>query len=261
MKTVKISALVLAMAGVFATSVNAQSAKTNAWEGADVAVSAGYGQFSPKIGSITTSALAIPIGPNHTAPYAIASSGYSISQASDVNTGTVNVSAGYNWGINSDYVLGLRLAYYTGASSSAGGSFATYNATPGIYNNTAVVPANTLLQTSPIQYNVKNLYSVVLTPGYALDKDRLVYAKVGYTGATIGVNGPTLAYSTVSLSGYALGVGYKQMISQSLYMLGEFNYAGFSNKTVTLTNTSGVNLTGSFGGSGIDFLVGIGYRF
>ena len=39
MKTVKISALVLAMAGVFATSAQAQSAKTNAWEGA-------YGQVS-----------------------------------------------------------------------------------------------------------------------------------------------------------------------------------------------------------------------
>lgn len=33
MKTVKISALVLAMAGMFATTANAQSANANPWEG------------------------------------------------------------------------------------------------------------------------------------------------------------------------------------------------------------------------------------
>ena len=254
MKTVKISALALAMMGVFATSANAQSAKTNPWEGADVAVSVGYGQFTPKIGSISTSALTFPTSYGNTT----ASSGYSTSQANNVTTGTANISAGYNWGINSDYVLGVRATYYTGASSSATGSFSTYT---GVTASPVPAPAGTFLQTSPIQYNVKNLYSIVLTPGYAIDKDRLAYAKVGYTGASIGINGPTLAYSTVGLTGYSLGVGYKQMITQSLYMLGEFNYAGFSNKTVTLTNTSGVNLTGAFGGSGIDFLVGVGYRF
>ena len=258
MKTVKISALVLAMAGVFATSANAQSTKTNPWEGADVAVSVGYGQFTPKIGSITTSALTFPVAAAGGA-YTTAASGTSASQANNVNTGTANISAGYNWGINSDYVLGIRATYYTGASSAASGSFTTSTAAVA---SPIPVPAGTQLgAASPITYNVKNLYSVVLTPGYAIDKERLVYAKIGYTGATIGLNGPTLAYSTVGLSGYNLGVGYKQMITQSLYMLGEFNYAGFSNKTVTLTNTSGVNLTGAFGGSGIDFLVGVGYRF
>lgn len=255
MKTVKISALVLAMAGMFATSANAQSSKVNPWEGADVAVSFGYGQFTPKIGTITTSALRFPTPYGYTT----AASGTSSSSVNDVTTGTANISAGYNWGINSNYVLGLRATYYPGASSAASGSFTT--STAALASPVPVAAGTTLGAPAPISYNVKNLYSIVLTPGYAIDKDRLVYAKVGYTGATIGLNGPTLAYSTTNLTGYSLGVGYKQMISQSLYLLGEFNYAGFSNKTVTLTNTSGVNLTGTFGGSGIDFLVGVGYRF
>ncbi|QWD91690.1 outer membrane protein [Polynucleobacter sp. MWH-Braz-FAM2G] len=257
MKTVKISALALAIAGVFATSVHAQSAKTNAWEGADVAVSVGYGQFTPKIGSISTSALRFPVAAAGGA-YTTASSGSATSSANDVTTATANISAGYNWGINSNYVLGIRATYYPGASSAASGSFTTSTAAVA---SPIPVPAGTTLVTNPISYNVKNLYSVVLTPGYAIDNQRLAYLKVGYTGSTIGINGPTLAYSTVNLSGYSLGVGYKQMVSESLYVLGEFNYAGFSNKTVTLTNTSGVNLTGAFGGSGIDFLVGLGYRF
>ncbi len=259
MKTVKISALVLAMAGVFATSANAQSAKVNAWEGADVAVSFGYGQFTPKVGSISTSAITYPVTVGGNTYSTTAPSGRSSASVNDVTTGTANFSAGYNWGINSNYVLGLRATYYPGASSGASGAFTTSTAA---VSSPVAVPAGTQLGApAPITYNVKNLYSIVLTPGYALDKDRLVYAKVGYTGATIGLSGPTLAYSSTNLTGYSLGLGYKQMISQSLYLLGEFNYAGYSNKTVTLTNTSGTNLTGTLGGSGIDFLVGVGYRF
>jgi outer membrane immunogenic protein len=237
MKTVKISALVLAMAGVFATSANAQSTKTNAWEGAYGQVSVGYAQFTPKIGNGTTTAT---VG-----PYPIGVS----ATANNVNTGTANLSAGYNFGIGTDYVLGVGASYYPGASSSAPATF------------TFTLPSGTPVQSGSATYNVKNLYSIYLSPGYVIDKDRLAYLKVGYTGSTIGLNGPTLAYSTVSLSGYNLGLGYKQMISQSLYMLGEFNYASFSNKTATVTQTTGVQLTAPFGGSGFDFLVGVGYRF
>jgi outer membrane immunogenic protein len=239
MKTVKISALVLAMAGIFATSANAQSAKANAWEGAYGQVGVGYGSFTPKIGNGSTDKV-IGLGPTYANVTA---------SASNVNTGTANLSAGYNFGINSDYILGVGVSYYPGASSSAPGTF------------TFTTPGGTPLQSGPATYNVKNLYSVFLSPGYVIDKDRLAYLKVGYTGATIGLNGPTLSYSTINLTGYTLGLGYKQMITQSLYMLGEFNYAGYSNKTVTLTQITGTNLTAPFGGSGIDFLVGVGYRF
>jgi hypothetical protein len=245
---------IFAFTSIAASSVMAQSTKTNPWEGADVSVSAGYAQFTPKVGAVTTSALTFPTPAGNTT----ASSGTATSQANNLNTGTANISAGYNWGINSDYVLGIRATYYPSASSSASGSFAISTAATA---SPIPAPAGTYLTTSQIQYNIKNLYSIVLTPGYSLDKQRLIYAKVGYTGATIGVNGPTLAYSTVGLSGYSLGLGYKQMISESIYMLGEFNYAGYSNTSATLTNTSGVRLTGTFGGSGIDFLVGLGYRF
>ena len=241
MKTVKISALVLAMAGVFATSANAQSAKANAWEGAYGQVSVGYAQFTPKIGNgTTTQALPSYLGGGFANVTAT---------ANNVNTGSANLAAGYNFGIGSDYVLGVGASYYPGASSSAsaGFTFTTQGGTP--------------IQSGNATYNVKNLYSVFLTPGYVIDKDRLAYLKVGYTGATIGLNGPTLAYSTVGLSGYNLGLGYKQMVTQSLYVLGEFNYASFSNKTTTLTQTTGVQLTAPFGGSGMDFLVGLGYRF
>ena len=165
--------------------------------------------------------------------------------------------------------MGLGLTYYTGATGGASGTLSPTPTNPlliGAYGPT--------LPSVNLSYQVKNLWAISLTPGYAIDKDRLVYAKVGYTGVTIGASGASapgalggssVAYQTVTLSGYNLGLGYKQIITGSLYWLAEANYASFSNKTATigLTNSIAGPATGtmSFGGSGYNFLAGVGYRF
>ena len=77
----------------------------------------------------------------------------------------------------------------------------------------------------------------------------------------MGLNGDTLSYSTLTLGGFNLGVGYKQMISQSIYLLGEFNFSSFSTKTANVTNTTGHAISAPVGATGTDILVGIGYRF
>ena len=248
MKTVKISALVLAMAGVFATSANAQSAKTNAWEGAYGQIGVGFGIFSPSISNGT---------PTYPAPYSGIPATTSTSNINNVNTGLVNLAAGYNFGINESYILGIGVTYYPGASSSATG-----NLTVG--TSTYPYSLSPLLnKTETATYNVKNLYSIVLTPGYVIDKDRLAYAKIGYTGATIGLSTASIAYNTNNLSGLALGLGYKQMVTSSIYAFGEVNYATYGNKSVpTITSSSGATYSGiSIKGTGTDFLVGLGYRF
>ena len=248
MKTVKISALVLAMAGVFATSASAQSAKTNAWEGAYGQLGVGFGIFTPSISSGT---------PTYPAPYSSIPATMSTSNINNVNTGLLNLAVGYNFGINESYVLGVAATYYPGASSSATG-----NLTVG----TSVSPYSLsprLNSTETATYNIKNLYSIVLTPGYVIDKDRLAYAKVGYTGATIGLSTASIAYNTTNLTGYTLGLGYKQMVTSSVYAFGEVNYAAYGNQTVsTITSSSGATYSGvSVKGTGTDFLVGVGYRF
>lgn len=262
MKTVKISALVLAMAGVFATSANAQSAKTNAWEGAYGQLGVGFGIFAPSIGSgqavSPTGARAVAAGYPSTV-----SQSASASNVNNVNTGLVNLAAGYNFGINETWLLGLAATYYPGASTSATGTLSVAPTTitsplGARVGSPTTVPGGSTTAT----YNVKNLYSIVLTPGYAIDKDRLAYFKVGYTGATIGLSGPTLAYQTTNLSGYSLGLGYKQILTGSIYAFGEVNYAGYGNKTISATLTSGTQLQGmTVKGTGTDFLVGVGYRF
>jgi outer membrane immunogenic protein len=237
MKTVKISALVLAMAGVFATSANAQSTKTNAWEGFYAEAAVGYAQFNPTITNASLNSTRL----GATLPVT--------TQQNNLTTGTNKIGLGYNFGITDKYTLGLAASYALGASSAASGTFTSM--VPAMYGGP---------QTKWFNYQLKNIWSVTLNPGYAIDKDNLVYGKVGMTGITMGINGETANYQTQNLSGYVLGLGYKKMVTQSIYVLGEANYAGISSKTASIATSSGP-LTGTIGGSGFDFLVGLGYRF
>lgn len=257
MKTVKISALVLAMAGVFATSANAQSAKVNPWEGAYGQVSVGYGMFTPSVGTGTATAPLTGAARVYGTSFTQSTSASSIN---NVNTGTAALGLGYNFGINKDYVVGIGVNYYPGASSGATGTLATGGGTlsrAGVPSTT--IPANN--NAGVLSYNVKNLYSITVNPGYVIDKDRLAYAKIGYTGATIGLSGAGIPYNTVNLTGLSLGLGYKQMVTNSLYLLGEVNYATYGNKTASATADSGTAISTPVKGTGLDFLVGVGYRF
>ncbi len=273
MKHLKISALVLALTSIAASSAMAQSTKTNAWEGAYGQIGVGYGMFVPSIGSGTAVTPNTAKAPTAFGPYAgtpLTALGYnsSISQAAsassvnNVSTGIANLALGYNFGINESYILGVAAAYYPGASSGATGQLSVApttisTATPGLPATLPVGGASTTAT-----YNVKNLFSLVFTPGYAIDKDRLAYLKLGYSGTTIGLSGPTLAYQTTNLTGYTVGLGYKQMFTESLYAFGEVNYASYGTKTLSATLTTGTVLNGmTVSGNGTDLLVGIGYRF
>ena len=273
MNQFKISVLALAMTSIATTSAMAQSSKTNAWEGAYGQIGVGYGMFVPKIGNgtaVTPNTAVTPAGtPSPPGPgVPLAAIGYpaSISQSAsasnvnNVNTGIANIAAGYNFGINESYILGIAATYYPGASSSATGqlSVAPTSMPNSMGGPTIPVPGASTTAT----YNVKNLYSIVFTPGYVIDKDRLAYLKLGYSGSTIGLSGPTLAYQTTNLTGYTVGLGYKQMFTESLYAFGEINYASYGTKNISATLTNGTVLNGmTISGNGSDVLVGVGYRF
>lgn len=235
MKTVKISALVLAMAGVFATNASAQSAKTNPWEGFYAEAAVGYGVFTPTINNANLAPLGYPAGTK--VPVS--------TQQNDLGSGKNKIGLGYTYGINDKYTLGLAASYSLGASSAANGSFWT---------------ASTVNSPTWFKYQIKDVWSVTVNPGYVIDKDKLAYAKVGMTGNTMGINGGTANYQTVNFTGYVLGLGYKQLVTKSVYFLGEVNYAGISTKSATIQTSRGP-LTGNVGGSGVDVMVGVGYKF
>jgi len=246
MNQLKMSALVLALTSIATGSAMAQSSKTNAWEGFYGQVSVGYGTVTPTIPNGTAS---VPNG-FEGAPANTATT--SASNVNNIGTGLGNIQAGYNFGITSDYILGVGVSYYPGASSSATGKVTYTGGAP-----IAGVPLGSEIAT----YNMKNLYSITLNPGYVIDKDRLAYMKVGYTGVTVGLSTPNIPYNTVNLTGYTVGLGYKQMITQSLYMLGEINYASYGQKTASAVAYGAVPISQPVKATGTDLLVGVGYRF
>ena len=260
MKQIKMTALALALTSIAASSAMAQSSKANAWEGAYGQVLVGYGMFTPNVGSGTATS---------TNSAAAQAGGYgttftqstSAASTNNVNTATAALAGGYNFGINSNYVVGIGAAYYPGASSGATGVLALGGGTLTSSKGAPAIPVPPNNNAGTLNYNIKNLYSITVNPGYVIDKDRLAYAKVGYTGATIGLSSSTIPYNTTNLSGYTLGLGYKQMITASLFMVGEINYASYGSKTASATTTSGTAISSPIKGTGTDFLIGIGYRF
>lgn len=142
------------------------------------------------------------------------------------------VAAGYNFSITKEFLLGIGAEYSFVPTSEA---------------NLTYTDSDTGLPATE-KYKNQNTYNIFLSPGYAISKDSLAYAKVGYTGTSY-----KFATSTENLSGYSLGLGYKQIINGGLYGFAEGNYFSYGNKTAE----GGVKINGN----SMNLLVGVGYKF
>ena len=205
--------LVAAATTVLAGSAMAQSA----FEGFYGQIGVGYESVSPSFSGGTV--LGVP---------------YSIS-SNNSNSFTGNVGLGYNFALSEGFLLGIGAEYAPLESSSA--------------RYTLRVPAAAYTENGNVKKT--NSYNVFLAPGFVIDKDKLVYVKVGYTGMTMKSAGDTFNFT-----GYSAGLGYKQMISGSLYGFAEVNYAKYGDQ-----NIPGTGVTGSINTSATNALVGIGYKF
>lgn len=233
--------LIATITGFTSNSALAES-KKNAWEGAYTQIGIGYESFMTSSQSGTTTLPASRFG-------GLAGTYDNKSKANNANGIAANISAGYSFGLNDKFVLGVGATYFPGASSAASLSFTT--------------PA--LNSTTNGKYNVKNLYNLFLSPGYVIDKERLTYAKVGYAGGTVSAYAPNgiNAFPTknVAIGGLSFGLGYKQMLTEKIYLLGEANYAMFNSTIASVVTNSGAIVNSKINGNGVDLLVGIGYRF
>jgi outer membrane immunogenic protein len=164
----------------------------------------------------------------------------------------VVVGLGYNYQATKEFLIGLGVDYSVLTTSQFNSS---YNAT----------------SNSQTGYKVSNRYSIYITPGYVIDKDKLAYLKAGYTNQKLtsydnysqsATNGQQTGSGNAS--GYVVGLGYKQMITSGLYGFGEANYYSYSNPSWsynTLSNgAKGSNVTGATSNA-YQFLVGVGYKF
>jgi outer membrane immunogenic protein len=231
MKNIKLAMLTSALIGLSCSSAFAQS-KVNAWEGAYGQIGIGYEIYSPSSATGTVNAYGMTF-PNS-------------SSGQNATGPTGKFSLGYNFGLNSSYVVGIEASMYPGHSQSA----ATTSTT------TTPLGSTTINGT----YRAANVWVVSFIPGFVIDKDRLAYLKLGYSGGTIESSSAIFSQQNISVGGFATGLGYKQMFSDSFYGYGEVNYAAFSPKSVTIaTDVGTINSTTK--GTGTDFILGVGYRF
>jgi len=234
--------LVAAIAAGLVGTVNAQSA----FEGGFGQLGIGYQNVSPSVSNVTISGSA---GGTTLTNFPLSSS---VGSSSDF-TGTATI--GYNFGISKDFLLGIGAEYSPLASNSS-----NVTANYGPDSAGAGYRATTT-------FKIENSYNIFISPGIVIDKDKLAYAKVGYTGASAKTAGQTL-----NLNGYSLGLGYKQMISGGWYGFGEVNYASYGNQNLSTSYNSVVTVGGTnynvpttakatVSANTMNVIVGVGYRF
>lgn len=163
------------------------------------------------------------------------------SQGSFVGVATL----GYTAAITKEFFLGIGVDYEPLNSQS--GNF-TYSVAGNSANGT---------------WKKQNSYNIFLSPATPIGVDGLLYAKVGYSSSQIQSTERSFSYTT-DLSGYILGLGYKQIITGGLYGFGEINFASYGNVTKSYSGSfGGYSATGSntLGANSTNALIGIGYKF
>ena len=230
-------ASLLAVAGVvslFSIQANAQSK----FEGFYGQAGIGYESVAPTLsyGNINVTNNGVPVA---SVPIS--------STISNSNSFVGTVTAGYTFSVTKDFLLGIGAEYSPIAGSKA--NFSGSNPSIGTING---------------QWNKENSYNIFLSPATPVGNDGLLYGKVGYTGASVKSQYNGGSSVTANLTGYSLGVGYKQFITAGLYGFGEVNYASYSNYNYNDSATSGTyraTQTTTVSANAVNLLVGLGYKF
>ena len=223
------SALII---GLGSSSAQAQSA----FNGFYGQVSTGY--ESNQLGSLSGSATEVPNNKSdiiRTAP------------SQTFGGAPLVLGLGYYWQANDKWLIGLGADYSALSMTSSTFPVSMTNA-PG---NTTVVPGSTVTANGA-SAQISNRFNIFITPGYAIDKDKLVYVKAGYSQVTtqfnrnssvtrVGANGTSVTTPATggnpssNQGGYLVGLGYKQIITGGLYGFVEGNYMSYSSPSDTFT--------------------------
>jgi hypothetical protein len=160
---------------------------------------------------------------------------------------TGSVSLGYYFAVNNDFLLGIGADYSPVASKTG--------------NATTVGAAGVKTYST---YKTLNHFNVFLSPAYAVEKDKLIYGKVGYSQTETQIDFPSLESPNHTAGGYVLGLGYKQIIKGGFYGFAEGNYFVYNPSTYSVSSSNaGVSYTSSqnISSTGYNLLVGVGYKF
>jgi hypothetical protein len=235
----KIKLLVAAAATVVASSAMAQSA----FEGA-------YGQVATGYESNSASNL------NYTGTKAGQANDTWNSSSQTFGGAPLVVGIGYNYSVAPKWLVGIGVDY-----SALNQKSSTYNSNIGGYSLNG-----STLETS-------NRLNIFVTPGYEIDKDKLVYLKAGYSSVSIKQQTPTTyktdnsgslynSNSTSTQGGYVVGLGYKQIITGGFYGFAEGNYMSYGKPSFSApAQSDGYKITSNPSINSYQLLVGVGYKF
>jgi hypothetical protein len=227
--------VIAAFLSSFICSYTQAQTKENAWQGAYAQLGLlGYASYIPgsSSGTTTIGRLTLP----------------TTTSGNNVNGYVGNISAGYNFPINLSFTLGIGATLFPGKSKSASAS--STNAA-GTVNG---------------EYHLSNLYSIYLIPGYVIDGEKLLYGKIGYASATINSSASgnlvgNFSQVSTNMNGVVFGLGYKQIVTDSIYIFAEGNYAINNDKAVSLVTNDGLKVNSTAKATGFDLILGVGYRF
>ena len=161
------------------------------------------------------------------------------------------LGVGYVFPVQDKFTLGLGVDYYTLTQETSPAAFYYRGISTATYN---------------YKFTISNRFNIFITPGYSLDQDKLVYAKLGYSNQNVQYSQTNCCSSPsnkAQVSGYVLGLGYKQFITAGLYGFAEANYYSYAspNLSSTYTDAGGGTVSSNPNVSAYNFLLGLGYRF
>jgi len=266
-------AVVAGCAVVGLTSFNAQA--QSAFAGFYGQLSTGY--ESNQLGSVSGSSNATPYAKSDTV----------ITGSSQTFGGAPLVlGAGYYWKANDKWLIGVGADYSALSQTSSNIPLNRSNAA-----GSTLIPAGETLINNGTNLQLSNRFNLFLTPAYAIDKDKLVYLKAGYSQVSAQINrtttvtrttangvsttSPTVGGSQSSnQGGYLIGLGYKQIITSGMYGFIEGNYMGYSAPSYSFTGINGADrvygastsstrtVTNNFASlNSFQALIGLGYAF
>jgi hypothetical protein len=198
------------------------------------------------------------------------------------------LGAGYYWQASDKWLLGVGVDYSALTQTSSNIPLNNTN-----YSGNTNISAGETVTGNGASMKLSNSFNLFVSPGYAIDKDKLVYLKAGYSQVTAQYNRVSSATRTANgvsttaqalggsqssnQGGYLLGLGYKQAIVSGLYGFVEGNYMGYSAPSYTYTsgikaietltrvnssNTSTRAINVSFASlNTYQMLIGLGYAF
>ena len=159
------------------------------------------------------------------------------------------VGAGYNFPIDSRFLIGLGGEVSVLRSSTDTTSTVSAGSVPGGYS-----------------YHLSARYGLFVAPGYLISPDRLAYLKLGYSNQRVegrshsadGTDGSSIGADNVG--GLLAGLGYRQVIMNRWYGFAEANYQDYG--TASLHGAAaGISTNARPESHAWNALIGLGYTY